>query len=71
MSTKNKLIVGTALGIAAIAAVVDHTRHSLPEPVAVTDSAQSLNNESPCGLDASPCSLDSPCGLGDASPCSL
>ncbi|MGD8514925.1 MAG: hypothetical protein PVF52_04865 [Granulosicoccaceae bacterium] len=67
---KNKLIVGTALGIAAIAATVDHTRHRLPEPVAEAESSITYSDESPCGLDVSPCGLESPCGL-DASPCSL
>jgi len=55
----NRLIMGTAVGIAAIAAMIDHTRHSLPVPqpndiVVIDDDAEA----SPCSLDVSPCSLD-------------
>ena len=55
----NRWIMGTAVGIVAIAAAIDHTRHALPTPqpndiVVIDDEA----NESPCSLDVSPCSLD-------------
>jgi len=55
----NRWIMGTAVGVAAIAAAVDHTRHSLPTPqtndiVVIEDDS----DESPCSLDTSPCSLD-------------
>lgn len=66
MSTKSKLIVGTALGIATIAAAVDHTRYRVPAPVAVVEQGQPAFEVNPCSLDVSPCSLDS-----SISPCSL
>ena len=79
---KHRWIMGSALGAAAIAVAIDHTRHRLPQPVAV-DARETAGEESaavviveeegeaPCGLDASPCSLDdSPCSM-DVSPCSL
>jgi len=55
----NRWIMGTAVGVAAIAAAVDHTRHSLPTPqandiVVIEDDS----DDSPCSLDTSPCSLD-------------
>ncbi len=75
-----RLIVGSALSLAAILAAVDHTRHRLPEPQAA-DSGEaggqsaSAQDETPCGLgEQNPCGLgeDNPCGLGEsANPCSL
>jgi len=55
----NRWIMGTAVGVAAIATMIDHTRHSLPTPesndiVVIEDDADA----SPCSLDVSPCSLD-------------
>jgi len=77
----NLVIFGSALGLAAIAAAIDHTKHRLPEPQAASsaqpgqpadaDGAVALGGDSPCGLDDAPCGLGgNPCGLG-ASPCSL
>ena len=70
MKKTNRLIVGTALGIAAIAVAIDHTQHKLPDPVPYTqDELDMSDDESPCGLSMdSPCSMDndsSPCGMGD------
>lgn len=79
MKNRNRLIVGSALGLAAIAVAIDHTRHRLPEPepVSITQEQPDMsygNDESPCGMDtnSSPCSMSdngdfdsSPCGLGD------
>lgn len=73
----NRIIFGSAIGLATIAVAIDHTRHSLPEPAAVvsgepsetTDSADVA--ESPCGAGESPCGMgETPCGAGE-SPCSL
>ena len=63
MKKTNRLIVGTALGLAAIAVAIDHTRHRLPDPVAHEQTEMS-EEESPCSMDASD-SDSSPCGLGD------
>lgn len=82
MKNRNGIIVGSALGLAAIAVAIDHTKHRLPEPVAVSQEQSSDDSEaSPCGLDASPCGLDSgssPCSMddggsddSDSSPCGL
>jgi hypothetical protein len=79
---RNRWIMGSAIGAAAIAVAVDHTRHRLPvaAPPASSRAAEDgaavviiidEEAESPCGLDVAPCSLDdNPCGLGVA-PCSL
>jgi len=78
---RNRIIMGSAISLAAIAVTVDHTRHRLPEPVNSGVSREMIK-ESPCTLEnpcvlgnpcalGSPCSLDNPCSLGGNSPCSL
>jgi hypothetical protein len=60
-----KVIMGATLSLAAIAVAIDHTQHKLPEVEAVsTDEQQDMMEQgSPCGLGAAPCSL----GDGDTS----
>lgn len=73
----SQVIIGSAMSLAAIAVTIDHTRHSIPEPVARNQNESEMagypDSGTPCGLGASPCSLgESPCGLGaNVSPCSL
>ncbi|HHQ43018.1 MAG TPA: hypothetical protein ENK20_12125 [Chromatiales bacterium] len=70
----NRWIMGSALGLAAFAVALDHTRHRLPEmqpPAGETAGAGAAS--SPCGLGTNPCGLGQaapPCGLG-TSPCGL
>lgn len=81
MKNRNRLLVGSAFSLAAIAVAVDHTRHRLPEPVPVIQEQGEMSDESPCGLNVSPCGLDatgSPCSMSDdgsdvydSSPCGL
>lgn len=85
MKKTNRLIVGTAFSLAAIAVAIDHTQHRLPEPVAATQEQTASDDESPCGLSSeSPCSMDdessSPCSMdsdsdsddeSESSPCGL
>lgn len=60
-----KIIMGTSIGIAAVAAAIDHTRHPLPEPnKAVQGTEDGQADESPCGLD-NPCGLDSGANTDD------
>jgi len=62
----NRLIMGSAIGLAAIAVAIDHTRHRLPDAESPKTSVEQSDSseESPCSLDESPCSLDeSPCSL--------
>lgn len=69
MKKTNRLIVGSALGLAAIAVAIDHTQHRLPDPVSVTQEQAGMDEEeSPCGM-----STDSPCSMDDesSSPCSM
>ena len=71
MIKKNHLIMGSAIGLAAIAIAIDHTQHRLPEPAGDMPSFVIEESASPCSLESSPCSLDeSPCAL-NSSPCSL
>lgn len=70
MKNRNRLIMGSAIGLAAIAVAIDHTRHQLPEPVRSEGMMKSSDyivieeGESPGSEDTSPCSLNiSPCSL--------
>ncbi len=85
MKKTNRLIVGSALGLAAIAVAIDHTKHRLPDPIPATQEWVDMSDEeeSPCGMSMdSPCSMDSdsesPCSMdsmdsddGESSPCGL
>ena len=84
MKKTNRLLVGSAFGLAAIAVAIDHTQHRLPEPVAASQEQVEISDEeSPCGMGATvPCSMDveiineddneSPCSMSsDSSPCGL
>lgn len=72
----SRLIMGTAIGVAAIAVTIDHTRHRLPEPQAKSPQQSSViiieeeddSSATPCGLGDS---NSNPCSLGQGSPCSL
>jgi hypothetical protein len=67
---KNKIILGSALSLAAIAVAIDHTKHKVPEPqqaeqnVIIVDDDE---DESPCGMGED----ESPCGLDDETPCGM
>ena len=81
MKKTNRLIVGSALSLAAIVVAIDHTQHRLPDPIPVTqDQVEMSDDESPCGMSSeSPCSMDSesssPCSMdsddSSSSPCGL
>ena len=81
MKKTNRLIVGSAFGLAAIAVAIDHTQHRLPDPVAATQEHADMSDEeeSPCGMGGmgSPCSLqadtmeDEDYELESESPCSM
>ncbi len=77
---KNKIILGSALSIAAIAVAIDHTKHKVPDPqqteqsVIIVDDSEDDEDETPCGMDGTPCGLDdeTPCGLDDdETPCGM
>lgn len=73
MKNRNKLIVGSAIGLATLAVAIDHTRHRLPEPVPVSQEQVDMGEEeSPCGLNgsSSPCSMSDDSD-SDSSPCGL
>lgn len=81
MKNRNRLIMGTALSLAAITVAIDHTRHRLPEPVAASaEQGGVAEDASPCSMSeggSSPCSMDnssaSPCSMDadSSSPCGL
>jgi hypothetical protein len=66
---RNRILMGSAISLAAIAVAIDHTRHRLPEPVSPGVS-QEMIHEAPCTLE-NPCALGNPCSLGGNTPCSL
>jgi len=63
----HKLLLGSALGLAALAVAIDHTRHRLPEPqktqtqqgtiIIEDDSGSDDSTENPCGMGGTPCGL--------------
>lgn len=78
-----RLIMGSALGLAAIGVAIDHTRHRLPapQPAAGEAAGRYAGDTNPCGLGGdNPCGLgggassglaENPCSLGNENPCSL
>lgn len=78
MKRRNRLIMGGAIGLAAIAVAIDHTRHTLPTPSPASAEAPAQESN-PCGLEqggldqhggaANPCGLDQ--GGGESNPCGL
>jgi hypothetical protein len=64
---KARIIMGSAIGLAAIAVAIDHTRHKLPtsEAPGASQPKNGVSEDSPCGMDSeSPCSTDeNPCGV--------
>jgi hypothetical protein len=79
MKNRNRLIMGTAIGLAVIATAIDHTRHRVPTAEVNTEQSNIIiegeENTSPCSMgrdeNTSPCSMTtddsstSPCSLGD------
>ena len=68
----SRMVIGTAIGAAAIAVAVDHTRQRLPEPeerlasrqaVIILDEGEELPAADGCGKPAGPGRLPSPCSL--------
>ena len=46
MRHRNKIIMGSAIGLAAIAVAIDHTRHHVPEP-ALDETRQQIAQHGP------------------------
>jgi len=75
MKNPNRLIMGAAITLAAIAAAIDHTKHRLPTPVEATEQSNIViegeEESSPCSMNIDNGNTDSetesssPCGLGD------
>ena len=65
----SRLIMGTAIGVAAIAVTIDHTRHRLPDTQAkAPDQSRVIIIEEEGAVDDG---NTNPCSLGSGSPCSL
>lgn len=71
---QSRMVIGTAIGAAAVAVVIDHTRQRLPEPEAQLASQAAViileeGEELPapeagdCGKPAGPVRRPSPCSL--------
>jgi hypothetical protein len=71
---KSRIIIGTAIGAAAIAVVIDHTKQRLPEAekqlasqeaVVIIDEGEDLpvDNIDDCGKPARPGRQPAPCSL--------
>lgn len=61
----NRWIMGSAVGIAAIAAAIDHTRHKVPE----LDTSDIIIIQEDDGV--SPCGPGDSLGDADESPCGV
>lgn len=68
----SRMVIGTAIGAAAIAVAVDHTRQRLPEPeerlasqqaVIILEEGEELPAAGGCGKPAGPARQPSPCSL--------
>lgn len=70
MKISNKVIMGSALSVAAFLAAIDHTRNPVPEVKIPSSlfSSMEKGGVNPCSLDNSPCSLSL---SEDKSPCSI
>jgi hypothetical protein len=56
---KARIIMGAALGLAAIAVTIDHMRHRTPAPAVAQDAKRDATIiETPCGSGAAPCESD-------------
>ena len=62
-----KIIMGATLSLAAIAVAIDHTQHKLPDVEATSPDEQqdTMEQGTPCGLGAAPCSLGDDSGSYD------
>lgn len=55
MKHKAKIIMGLALGLAAILVTIDHTRHRLPAPTVTPDAERNATTTEPSrGLGSAP-----------------
>lgn len=69
---QSRMVIGTAIGAAAIAVAIDHTRQRLPEPeerlasqqaVIILEEGEQLPAEDGCGKPAGPVRQPPPCSL--------
>jgi hypothetical protein len=69
---QSRMVIGTAIGAAAIAVVIDHTRQRLPEPeerlasqqaVIILEEGEELPGDAACAKPAGPARQPSPCSL--------
>lgn len=67
---RNRIIMGSAIGLAALAVTIDHTRHALPEPSPKVEGELSYE-ELLGGNNKTGEAESSPCGLGGGSPCAM
>jgi hypothetical protein len=67
MKHRNKIIMGSAISLAAIAVAIDHTRHHVPEAaygnIEIIGEESKSSGSAAGSLDAAPCSIENPCSL--------
>lgn len=68
MKINNRIVMGSALSVAAFLVALDHTKNPVPEVKTSGSifSSMQTSEGNPCSLEPSPCSLND-----DKSPCSL
>jgi hypothetical protein len=67
MKHRNKIIMASALSLAAIAVAIDHTKHHVPDAaygdIEIIGEESKAGGGAPCSLDAAPCSIENPCSM--------
>ena len=67
MKHRNKIIMGSAIGLAAIAVAIDHTRNHVPDAaygdIEIIGEQSKANGHSAGSLDVAPCSIENPCSM--------
>lgn len=68
MKNRNRLIMGSAIGLAMIATAIDHTKHRVPSAEAPYEQMNIIiegeEQSSPCSMSVDD-SSSSPCSMGD------
>ena len=67
MKHRNKIIMGSAISIAAIAVAIDHTRNHVPDAaygdIEIIGEQTKTSGRAAGSLDVAPCSIENPCSM--------
>ena len=67
MRHRNKIIMGSAISIAAIAVAIDHTKHHVPDAaygdIEIIGEERQRDGGQAGSVDAAPCAIEAPCSM--------